>query len=138
MVGVAMLTTRPSQRSQVLAARDHGDATFLLSGYWTSIEPRENRPYMNAKVLPPSRLTGRSLAAASVSAAAAERGEVRRALAPRRGGVAFPFHRMLEVGEKVIGIGGRPGGLDRLDEGGWGSWYVRDNSVQAGGNDPGP
>jgi hypothetical protein len=28
--------------------------------------------------------------------------------------------------------------LDRLDEGGWGSSYVRDNGVQAGGNDPGP
>jgi hypothetical protein len=45
---------------------------------------------------------------------------------------------MLEVSGKDTGIGGRPGGLDRLDEGGWGLWYVWDNSVQAGGNDPGP
>lgn len=93
---------------------------------------------MNAKVLSPSRLTGRSLAAASAAVVAAERGGVRPAVGPRRGGVAFRFHRMFEVGEKVTGIGGRPNGLDRLDEGGWGSSYVRDNSVQAGGNDPGP
>jgi hypothetical protein len=92
---------------------------------------------MNAKVLSPSRLTGRSLAAAPAAAVVAERGGVRPAEAPRRGGVAFRFHRMPEVGEKVTGIGGGPSGLDRLDEGGWGSWYVRD-SVQAGGNDPGP
>jgi hypothetical protein len=91
---------------------------------------------MNAKVLSPSRLTGRSFELAA--AVAAERRGVRPALAPRRGGVAFRFHRMLEVGGKVTGIGGRPNGLDRLDEGGWGSSYVRDNSVQAGGNDPGP
>jgi hypothetical protein len=93
---------------------------------------------MNAKVLSPSRLTGRSLAAAPTAAVAAERRGVCPAVAPRRGGVAFRFHRMLEVGGKATGIGGRPNGLDRLDEGGWDSWYVRDNSVQAGGNDPGP
>ena len=91
---------------------------------------------MNAKVLSPSRLTGRSLPAAA--AVAAERGGVRPAGTLRRGGKAFRFHRMFEVGGKVAGIGGRPNGLDRLDEGGWGSSYVRDNSVQAGGNDPGP
>lgn len=93
---------------------------------------------MNAKVLSPSRLTGRNLAAAPAAAVVAEQGGVCPAVAPRRGGVAFRFHRMLEVGGKGTGIGGRPSGLDRLDEGGWGSWYVRDNSVQAGGNDPGP
>lgn len=93
---------------------------------------------MNAKVLSPSRLTGRSLAAASPAAVAVELGGVRPAVSPRCGGVAFRFHRMLEVGRKVTGIGGRPDGLDRLDEGGSDSWYVRDNSVQAGGNDPGP
>jgi hypothetical protein len=122
----------------VLAAGDHGDATFLLSGYWTQLEPTENRRYMNAKVLSPSRLTGLSPAAAPTAAVAAERRGVCPAVAPRRGGVAFRFHRMLEVGGKVTGIGGRPNGLDRLDEGGWGSSYVRDNSVQAGGNEPGP
>jgi hypothetical protein len=93
---------------------------------------------MNAKVLSPSPLTGRSLAAAFAAALAAERRGVRPALAPRRGGVAFRFHRILEVGGKVTGFGGRPNGLDRLDEGGCGSWYARDNSVQAGGNDQGP
>jgi hypothetical protein len=93
---------------------------------------------MNAKVLSPSRLAGRSLAAAPTAAVAAERRGVRPALAPRRGGVAFRFHRMLEVGRKGTGIDGRPSGLDRLDERRWDSWYVRDNSVQAGGNDPGP
>ena len=93
---------------------------------------------MNAKVLSPSRLTGRGLASASAAGVAAERGGVRPAMAPRRGGVAFRFHRMPEVGGKVTGIGGRPNGLDRLGEGGRGSSYAWDNSVQAGGNDPGP
>jgi hypothetical protein len=92
---------------------------------------------MSAKVLPPSRLIGRSPAAAA-AAVAAERGGVCPAVAPRRGGVAFRFHRMFEVGGKVTGIGGRLNGLDRPDEAGWGSSYVRDNSVQAGGNDRGP
>ena len=93
---------------------------------------------MNAKVLYPSRLTGRSLAAAPTAGVVAARRGACPGVAPRRGGVAFRFHRMLEVGGKVTGIVGRPNGLDRLDEGGWGSSYVRDNSVQAGGNDPGP
>ena len=93
---------------------------------------------MNAKVLYPSRLTCRSLAAAPTAAVVAEPRGACPAVAPRRGGMAFRLHRMLEVGGKVTGIGGRPNGLDRLDEGGWDSWYVRDNSVQAGGNDPGP
>jgi hypothetical protein len=93
---------------------------------------------MNAKVLSPSRLTGRSLAPAFAAAVAAERRGVRPAFAPRRGGVVFRFHRMLQVGGKITGFDGRPDGLDRLDEGGCGSWYALDNSVQAGGNDPGP
>jgi hypothetical protein len=93
---------------------------------------------MNAKVLFPSRLAGRSLATVFATAVAAERRGARPALAPRRGGVAFRFHRMLAVSGKVTGFGGRPNGLDRLDEGGCGSWYARDNSVQAGGDDPGP
>jgi hypothetical protein len=93
---------------------------------------------MNAKVLSPSRPTGRSMAAAPAGAVVAERRGVCPAVAPRRGGVALRFHQVLEVGGKVTDIGGRPNGLDRLDEGGRGSWYVRDNSVQAGGNDPGP
>ena len=97
---------------------------------------------MNAKVLSPSCLTGQSLAAAPTAAGVAEQGGVCPAVAPRRAGVAFRFHRtlerMLEVGGKGTGTSGRPSGLDRLDEGGRSSWYVRDNSVQAGGNDRGP
>ena len=122
----------------MLAAGDHGDATFLLSGDWTRLEPRRTDDNMNAKALSPSRLTGRSLVAAPTAAVVAERRGACPAVTSRREGVAFRFHRMLEVGGKVTGIGGRPNGLDRLDDGGWDSWYVRDNSVQAGGNDPGP
>jgi hypothetical protein len=93
---------------------------------------------MNAKVLSPSRPIGWSLAAAPTAAVVAARRGVCPAAAPKRGGVAFRSHRMLEVGGKGTGIGGRPKGLGRLDEAGLVSWYVRDNIVQAGGNDPGP
>ena len=138
MVGLQWPTTldrRSGARCSLLETTETRLFAFQLVN---EFEHRENRQSMNAKVPSPSRLTGRSPEAALAAAVATEQGGVCPAVAPRRGGVAFRFHRMLEVGGKVTDIGGRPDGLDRLDEGGWGSSYARDNSVQAGGNDPGP
>jgi hypothetical protein len=89
----------------------------------------ETGSYMNGKALSPSHLSGRTVAAEAGVCLAARLGQ---------GVVASRFHGMRGVAGKSTGIGGQLIGLDRLGKGKKESWYRKEKSAQAGGNDAGP
>ena len=89
---------------------------------------------MNAKVLFPSRLTGCGPMAAPAATIVAVKGGVRSARI-RRESAGVRFHQTPIVAG-MGWLGGRTE-LDQISEGSVDS-YGQDNSVQAGGNDPGP
>jgi len=112
----------------MLAASDHGDATFLLM---VRKEPRtqmENGGSMTAKVLSLTRFTDRGLTAGGGVRPGARCGWRVRGLR---------FHAKPELVGTSARRAGRSIRLDRLGQR-LTSRYGRDNCVQAGGIDSGP
>lgn len=93
---------------------------------------------MTAQMLSPIRLTTRHLTVARAAAGVAAGGEACPAARPGRPTSGFRIQRMPEVVGKRTAFGGRSIRLDRLSAKGRDSWYGQDDSVQAGGTDPGP
>jgi hypothetical protein len=91
---------------------------------------------MIGKALSPIRLTGTGLRARSAASGVVDRGAACLAARPAGERVTSMMHRLADTSGSSTGSGYSI--ADRMDEAALSVWFGKDNSTQAGGNDPGP